>query len=857
MRTGSRDVRRFALGLLPWILLGVPARAQENPPAEATGEAQRNSEPPATTPEPGVQARYADSIDVVAATPVDAWGVSRSQVPANVQSIGAADLARGSLASSMERLLPSVQLQEAQGSPWQPDIQVRGFSASPLLGVPQGVAVYQDGVRLNEPFGDTVRWDLVPTTAVARLDLLPGSNPLFGFNALGGALLLETKNGFSHPGVRGSLTGGSFGRRGAAFEWGLARSRSAGFLALSHLAEDGWRDFSPARIGQLFAGLSWAGQRGGASLSLSGADNRLYGNGPAPVALLEEDRSAVFTHPDVSEPEAFLLSSQLYRSPSPRLSIEANAFYRRQRLTTFNGDAASFEPCEEEDIEVWLCREGNEDDPLRATDGSLIPAGLAADAVENHTATDQWSAGGSLQVVRHAGGGTRTSRTAAGITADVGRADYAAKAELAELGPDRGTEGFGIELADSRDGVESRTSTTALYLLETSSLDARTTLVLSARWQRSQVRLRDRFGTALNGNHSFSRLSPALGLTRALGSRWTLYGNLGTSSRAPTPVELTCADPEDPCRLPNAFVSDPPLDQVVTRTVELGARGGWRGAEVAAAVFHTDSQDDILFISSGALTGSGHFANVGATRRQGAELPAARPAAARRELVRFLQPSPGDVSHRLLGAVSQSSRGAGGRARGRSREPVAASAPAHRQGRLRGAAGQGGAGREPAPRVGELPARRRSEPPAASPCLLAARSSPQPSAGTAPRGVPRSGQRVGRGVRHLRSAGRGGGSPGRCGRRSSLLLSRCAEDPCLGPALHCGEIASRSTISAQHSAGRRGEARSPSGRRRTAPGRSRASSATTITRCRSDEGDWLGGRDSNPDSAVQSRMSYH
>ena len=115
-------------------------------------------------------------------------------------------------------------------------------------------------------------------------------------------------------------------------------------------------------------------------------------------------------------------------------------------------------------------------------------------------------------------------------------------------------------------------------------------------------------------------MSPALGLTRALGTRWTLYGNVGISSRAPTPVELTCADPSDPCRLPNAFVSDPPLDQVVTRTMEVGTRGSWRGLEASAAAFRTDSRDDILFISSGGLTGSGHFANVGETRRQGAEL---------------------------------------------------------------------------------------------------------------------------------------------------------------------------------------------------------------------------------------------
>jgi outer membrane receptor protein involved in Fe transport len=207
-----------------------------------------------------------------------------------------------------------------------------------------------------------------------------------------------------------------------------------------------------------------------------------------------------------------------------------------------------------------------------------------------------------------------------GITADAGRAGYSSGTELAILTPDRGTEGLGIELLDDRIRVDSRTSTAALFGLETLSLDARTTLSLSARWQRSDERLLDRLGTALNGNHTFQRVAPAIGLTRALAGRWTLFGNYGVSSRVPTPVELTCADPQDPCRLPNAFVSDPPLREVVTRTAELGTRAGWGGVDISAAVFRADSRDDILFISSGSLTGSGHFANVGRTQRDGVEL---------------------------------------------------------------------------------------------------------------------------------------------------------------------------------------------------------------------------------------------
>jgi iron complex outermembrane recepter protein len=569
----------------------------------------------APTPAP-----FTQSVDVVATTPVDAWGVPRDQVPSGVQSLGAAELGRGGVAAAMERRLPGVQLEEGQGSSWQPDLQFRGFSASPLLGIPQGLAVYQDGVRLNDPFGDTVRWDLVPTAAIARLDLVPGSNPLFGLNALGGALLMETKNGFSDPGLRGALTAGSFGRRGLEADWGRAHAGSALFLSLDHQEDTGWRDFSPSRTDQLFGSLTWsAGGSGSGALSVSAAGNRLSGNGPSPVPLLDQDRGAVFTYPDRSEPRSLLLSGRLFRSPSPRLDAEAHAYYRRQGLDTLNGDAASFAPCQTPGDEPWLCREG-ETAPLRGLDGRLLPAGLAADAVENRATTDQRSAGGGLQISWHAGEGPRTSRTVFGLTADTGLAGYRSGTELAALAPDRGTEGLGVFLLDDRVHVESRTSTLALALLEAVTLDARTTLDLAARWQGLDERLRDRLGTALDGDHSFRALAPSVGLTRALSPGWVLFGNLGISSRVPTPVELTCADADAPCRLPNAFLSDPPLRQVVTRTLELGTRGSWRSLRLSAALFQADSRDDILFISSGRLTGSGYFANVGRTRRQGADL---------------------------------------------------------------------------------------------------------------------------------------------------------------------------------------------------------------------------------------------
>jgi outer membrane receptor protein involved in Fe transport len=136
------------------------------------------------------------------------------------------------------------------------------------------------------------------------------------------------------------------------------------------------------------------------------------------------------------------------------------------------------------------------------------------------------------------------------------------------------------------------------------------------------VELRDRLGETLNGDHTFKRFNPAAGLTIDLGREAATYVSYSEASRVPTPSELSCADPEDPCRLPNAFVADPPLEQVVARTWEGGLRGRTRGLNWAAAVFRTANRDDIVFISSGALTNEGHFTNIGDTLRRGLELNA-------------------------------------------------------------------------------------------------------------------------------------------------------------------------------------------------------------------------------------------
>jgi len=134
------------------------------------------------------------AIEVFATTPLPGLGIPKDQIPSAIQTVKSEDFVRSQsldISDYMNRNLGSVHVNEVQNNPLQPDVNYRGFTASPLLGTPQGLSLYMDGVRLNQPFGDTVSWDLIPQSAIAGMQLMPGSNPLFGLNTLGGALSIQ------------------------------------------------------------------------------------------------------------------------------------------------------------------------------------------------------------------------------------------------------------------------------------------------------------------------------------------------------------------------------------------------------------------------------------------------------------------------------------------------------------------------------------------------------------------------------------------------------------------------------------------------------------------------------------------
>ena len=588
-----------------------------------------------------------EEVEVVATTPTPGAAVSIGRIPHRVISIDSAELDRAlstRLSDHLTRRVGGIFINEAQSNPLQPDVQYRGFTLSPLLGLPQGLSIYQDGVRLNEVFGDTMNWELLPNNAIAGISLLSGSNPLFGLNTLGGTLSIRTRNGFEHPGHQLAMDAGSFGNLTTRMESGASRGALGYFLAGSHTSEDGWRDASGTHVNNLFASLGWRPGDHSLDLTFNHADSRLTGNGPAPEVLRQlEGRAAIFTAPDITNNDLYMLNLKGEVQISEPVRLSGNLYYRSNESNSFNGDGSDFEECADGSGTEYLSEEP-EDGVTPVSGGSCMAkdadnnavdlriadmndayvAAAESNAINNRSTRKQNSYGASLQMVFDQLLWERNNHLLAGLAYLDGEVEFGSTLELAMLNDDRSTRGIGKFVPDDAVRLDVDTRSYSAYLSERYSLTEQLDVTASVRYNHSSIKLRDRTGMTprLNGSHTFSRVNPAAGLSYQPLAGLTLFGSYGESARAPTAVELACADEADPCNLPNAFLADPPLEQVVAKTGELGVR--WSRAFAAElVVFHTLSKDDILFQSTGGTTSNeGFFANVGTTRRLGVEAEA-------------------------------------------------------------------------------------------------------------------------------------------------------------------------------------------------------------------------------------------
>ena len=562
----------------------------------------------------------------------DITAIDRDKVPANTQTLVPADLDHAKSSSVPDSLLqqvPSVSINDTAVNPFQPDLQFRGFVASPTLGTPQGIAVYLNGVRVNEVFGDTVNWDFIPEYAVHRVDLVP-NNPIYGLNALGGALSVQMKNGFVWSGAEAEVRGGSFGRRAVTLQGGKQVGNVATYIAADALNDDGWRDRSASSLRRLFADLGVRGESTEFHVNYTAASNSFGAAAATPIELLNQRWSAIYTTPQTYKNKLNFVNTTLSHDISDRLNVKGNVYYRGFRQVHVDGNTSEVVPCADPGL---LCLE-EDDDPLFARNGNMIPAsilgGLTPGSIDR-TRTRADAFGGSMQLTSTSQIFSRDNQFVIGSSIDRGKVNFQASSELGTIGPDLFVNGTGVIISQP-DGtiapvnLDTRNTYTGIYATNTFDLTSKLSITAGGRFNHVKINLEDQLGTALNGAHEFQRFNPVAGMTYKITPQVTVYGGYSESNRVPTPSELACADPLRPCLLDNFLVSDPPLKQVVGRTWEAGLRGNHElGAKSRLSwnvgLFRTDSRDDIMSVPS-TVTGRGVFQNIGTTLRQGLEASA-------------------------------------------------------------------------------------------------------------------------------------------------------------------------------------------------------------------------------------------
>ncbi|MGB6175001.1 MAG: TonB-dependent receptor [Methylocella sp.] len=585
-------------------------------------------------------------VEVVATSPLPGGGENRDNIPAMVQSVPAENFARAnsqSVTDTLQQQIPGAVSIDVTGNPFSQDLFYRGFRASPRQGTPQGLAVYQNGIRVNEAFGDTVNWDLVPPQAIYRADIFT-NNPVFGLNALGGAVSLQMKNGFLWQGLETQILGGSFGRVSGLFQYGKQIDDYSLYVTGDATRDGGWRFFSPSTLFRLYGDLGYRTPGNELHFTASGARTTLGVIGPTPVELLaQQGESAVFTNPQTTLNDAGTVAFTGKFDINPQWSIASNFYIRSFEQRHTDGNDGNFLDCS-----GILCLNPADfpsvTDPtaffILDSNGNKIPfSPTAIYGTIDRTSIHATTFGTALQATNNDTYFGHRNYFTFGASVDRSLLSFSATSQLGTIFPDLAI-GNGA-FPGSGDIIETlgrigyvptyltgNTTYYGVYALDTFNITPELALTAGARLNIAQIVTEDATGRApeLNINDTFSRINPVVGLTYKILPAVTVYGGYSEANRAPTPLELDCADPKRPCLLENSLVSDPSLKQVVAHTYETGLRGAQAIFETGAVdwkagFFRTNSTNDIVSLAS-SITGLGFFENVPSTLRQGVEAKA-------------------------------------------------------------------------------------------------------------------------------------------------------------------------------------------------------------------------------------------
>ena len=580
--------------------------------------------------------RAIPTVVIYPTTPLAGAGIDPDKVPSSVNVVDASQIKQtGSLniTDSLQRFVPGISINEVSGNPFTPNIEFRGYVGSPVSGTPQGIAVYQNGVRINEAFGDTVNWDLIPTAAIKSMNLVT-NNPAFGLNALGGAVVVEMKDGFNYHGAEIDAMGGSFGRVQSSAQWGKQIDNFATYVAIEGVHDDGFRNFSASNIRRFYGDVGAKNDQAEFHLNLGAAQNDFGASATVPVELLQQYYGATYTTPQTSNNSVGYANLTGKVEVTPTWSLDGVAHVRVFDQKTQDGNPTGTQPC---DADATLLCFGNGTTPANGLNGSQLANPFDPSAVlgeNDRTTTHTTTTGVSLQATNTDQLFGHNNHFVVGASFDSSVTNFTATAELGTIGSNYVVSGSGIFLGQSGDPVSIgpvslRTTNqyTGLYALDAFDVTKAFTITAGGRFNVADIGLQSQLppapGTSLDGNSTYTRFNPIIGGTYKITSSLTAYAGYSEANRAPTPLELGCADPAHPCIVAAFLVSDPPLKQVVSHTVEAGLRGthdlnigklGWK-----LGVYRAENTDDILAIPSPVLQGFGYFQNVGSTRRQGVE----------------------------------------------------------------------------------------------------------------------------------------------------------------------------------------------------------------------------------------------
>jgi outer membrane receptor protein involved in Fe transport len=569
-------------------------------------------------------------IIVVGSTPLMTSDLNRDQVPLTTRVLDAGDINRSGIPTLTGAILDSVasaSVNDTEGNVFQPDILFRGFTASPVAGTPQGLAVYVNGARFNDAFGDTVNWDLIPPAAIESVNL-EAANPVYGLNALGGSISIRLKNGFTTQTENVTLYGGSYGRASAIMEFGRQFGDFAIYATGDATHDNGFRQTSTSDLYRLYSDLGWRSGGGELHFGVTAAHDTLGNPGATPQQALDANISNIFTAPNTVSNTYLGFNLNGSYKLGPATALQGLAYFQTLNQVIPNGTTVEVAPCN--DGTGLLCNDDGSavttynGQPVRDFLNGGSYSGLSVQQLNSH------AYGASAQVTDTASLAAHANYLVGGLSFDGSDSLFAGVAEIGGFNPyTREFVGPGVVQDQPSEGVnpvrvKSDTRFYAVFASDVLTVAPHLDLTLAGRFNDAQVDLEDELGGPVNGDHTYNRFNPSAGLTYRPTHWLELYGNYAQTNRAPTPQELSCASAATPCSLLNFFVGDPNLSQVVAHTYEAGVRGHTEATPIAqwswnVDVYHTQNTNDIIYETTADNPNLAFYTNAGRTLRRGVE----------------------------------------------------------------------------------------------------------------------------------------------------------------------------------------------------------------------------------------------